>query len=949
MAKRQRKSSKPELFIEQSGQLRIMDKTPEQLANESAPVECFGMTFENDAARRVYFLGKLQEKLKDPEFRETAGFPVGSDDDILRLSDPPYYTACPNPFISEFIQHYGRPYDTSEDYAREPFATDVSEGKNDPLYNAHSYHTKVPHKAIARYILHYTEPGDLVFDGFCGTGMTGVAAQMCGSHSAVDSLGYTVLADGVITDSSGQPISKLGARRSVLNDLSPAATFISYNYNAPVDVNVFGKEARRILKELSDECGWMYETTHTDGRSKGRINYTVWSEVFSCPECSSEIVFMREAFDQRAQQVRDSFLCPHCGANVTKARMELLYESHFDAAIGKTIRVPKRVPVLINYNVGQTRYEKEPDESDLDILNRIEQMPSLDELPLTEIPNMQMMRVGRMQPSAITHVHHFFLLRPAQALARLWTKAEAVEDDRIRTMLLFFVEQAIWGMSVLARYVPTHYSQVNQYLSGVFYVASQIVDASPWYILEGKLARLGTAFGQRMVVRGAVVVTTEDTGHIGIPDSSVDYIFTDPPFGENIYYSDLNFLIESWHRVLTNAAQEAIVDRVKRKDLSDYQSLMQQCFAEYYRVLKPGRWMTVEFHNSKNSVWNSIQEALQRAGFVVADVRTLDKRQGSFQQVTSAAAVKQDLVISAYKPNGGLEDRFRLEAGTEEGVWDFARTHLKQLPVFVSNDGKAETVAERQNYLLFDRMVAFHVQRGVTVSVSSPEFYAGLEQRFPVRDGMYFLPDQVAEYDRKRMTVTEVLQLDLFVTDESSAIQWLRQQLTKKPQTFQEIHPQFMREIGGWAKHEKALELSDLLEQNFLRYDGKGEVPSQIHSHLSTDFREMRNLTKDDSDLQNKAKDRWYVPDPNKAGDLEKLRERTLLREFEDYRQSLQRKLKVFRLEAVRAGFRKAWQDRDYRTIVDVAGKIPDDVLQEDPKLLMWYDQAVTRMGDSNR
>jgi hypothetical protein len=243
-------------------------------------------------------------------------------------------------------------------------------------------------------------------------------------------------------------------------------------------------------------------------------------------------------------------------------------------------------------------------------------------------------------------------------------------------------------------------------------------------------------------------------------------------------------------------------------------------------------------------------------------------------------------------------------------------------------------------------MVAFHVQRGVTVPLSAAEFYAGLEQRFPVRDGMYFLSDQAAEYDKKRMTVREILQLQLFVSDEASAIQWLKQQLTRKPQSFQDIHPQFMKEIGGWQKYEKPLELSELLEQNFLRYDGKGDVPSQIHSYLSSNFKELRNLEKDDPSLKAKAKDRWYVPDPNKAGDLEKLRERALMREFEEYRESKQKRLKVFRLEAVRAGFRKAWQEREYATIIAVARKIPENVLQEDAKLLMWYDQALTRMGE---
>ena len=231
--------------------------------------------------------------------------------------------------------------------------------------------------------------------------------------------------------------------------------------------------------------------------------------------------------------------------------------------------------------------------------------------------------------------------------------------------------------------------------------------------------------------------------------------------------------------------------------------------------------------------------------------------------------------------------------------------------------------------------------------LNSAEFQEGLSQRFSYRDGMYFLPDQVAEYDKKKMVAGAVEQMALFVSDESSAIAWLRQLLKDKPQTFQDIHPLFLRELGGWQKYEKPLELSELLEQSFLRYDGKGEVPNQIHSYLSTNFKELRNLPKDDESLRAKGKDRWYVPDPNKAGDLEKLRERSLLKEFQEYvaLASSQRKLKVFRLEAVRAGFKKAWQERDYATIIAVARKIPENILQEDPKLLMWFDQALTRTG----
>jgi hypothetical protein len=248
-------------------------------------------------------------------------------------------------------------------------------------------------------------------------------------------------------------------------------------------------------------------------------------------------------------------------------------------------------------------------------------------------------------------------------------------------------------------------------------------------------------------------------------------------------------------------------------------------------------------------------------------------------------------------------------------------------------------------------MVAFHVLRGVTVPLSKAEFTAGLAQRFPERDGMHFLSDQAAEYDRRRMTVSGIRQLELFVSDESSAIQWLRQELGNKPYALQELTPKFMQEAQrAWDKHEQTLELRDLLEHNFLAYSGTGPIPEPTWAWMQKSSA-LRSLMKDQTPeaanarLRSEAKDHWYVPDPSRATDLEKIRERALLKDFDTYRQSPQKKLRSFRLEAVRAGFRSAWGTRDYATILAIADKLPEEVLQEDPQLLMWYDQALARSG----
>lgn len=913
-------------------------------AKPEEPVECLGMTFENDNKRREYFLRKLKEKLRDTEFREIEGFPFGSDEDIIALSDPPFYTACPNPFIPEFIKQYGKPYDPGKPYSREPFAADVSEGKNDAIYNAHSYHTKVPHKAIMRYILHYTEPGDVVFDGFCGTGMTGVAAKTCNDRAVVESLGYHVENDGTVfqleTEENGKdiwkPFTQLGARNAILDDLSPAATFIAYNYNSPVDVREFEKQAKSIINNIEEECGWMYETIHTDGRTKGKINYTVWSDVFVCPECTAELVFWDVAVNKQEGTVKNQFHCPYCNTQLSKRKMDRAWVTKFDKVLNRTIRQIKQVPVLINYKVAGRKFEKAPSEADLELISRIENS----DIPYW-FPTKRMMEgkeTRRNDPFGITHVHHFYTKR------NLWILSAFRSRCTSGPLLLWFNSQLI-NISKLNRYRRGISFPYNP-LSGTMYIGSQVSESCVFTAYKNKLKKLVEAF--KRIEYPSIISTQSITKTMTIPSQTVDYIFIDPPFGANLNYSELNSLWEQWLKVWTNNELEVIENDVQHKGINEYRTLMSACFREAYRILKPGRWMTVEFSNTKASVWNSIQTALSEAGFIVANVSSLDKKQGSFKAVTTPTAVKQDLIISAYKPNGGFEDRFQKEASTEKGVWDFISTHLKYLPVVKRGETVLHliSVTERDPRILYDQMVAYYVRKGYPVPLNSAEFQEGLAQRFPYRDGMYFLPDQVAEYDKKRMSAAGMEQMSLFVSDESSAITWLRQLLKEKPLSFQDIHPLFIKELGGWQKYEKPLELSELLEQNFLRYDGKGEVPTQIHSYLSTNFKDMRNLSKDDDSLRAKGKDRWYVPDPKKAGDLEMVRDKALLKEFEEYLNSAQKRLKVFRLEAIRAGFKKAWQEHDYDTIITVARKIPEDVLQEDSKLLMWYDQAITRSGE---
>lgn len=815
--------------------------------------------------------------------RNIEGFPIGTDEDIIALSDAPYYTACPNPFIEEFIREYSTPYDeTGDTYKVKPFTEDVAEDKHDLIYNVHTYHTKVPPKAIVTYLEHYTNPGDLVLDVFSGSGMTGIACQTAPS----------------------------GSRNAIILDLSPYAAFLGANYNTPNDSKII-PELESIIDEIDRNLGSFYKTNHVvggriqkgiDGKPiEGVINYTIWSDVFFCPHCGHEWVYYDTALNEKKKAMK-VFNCPACNYEITKANM-ILKKTSSVKSNGEIIEFVQKEPVLINYSVGTKRFFKKPDQEDIrkiNIANPTKWIPE-DELPVgynTEQPK---------HSHGMCWVNSFYTKRTQMFLAEAYS---LFKNDRKK---LFLFTSVLPKLTLLNRYMPEHGSRaLVGPMVGTYYVPSLSVENNVINQLRFQLQKLGNL----RYTRGNVLVSNQSATDLrNVTSNSVDYIFIDPPFGANIMYSELNFMPESWLKIKTQNRDEAIVNKVQNKAMPEYTNLMTKSFSELYRVLKPNHWITIEFHNSKNAVWNAIQQSIMSAGFVIADVRTLSKEKKTVMQYKSGNTVDQDLVISAYKPKESFKTCFLNEIGSEESAWSFIRQHLEKLPIVVdaNGDGKIDILAERQAYLLFDRMVAYHIMQGIPVPLDATDFYKGLDERFLKRDNMYFLPDQVNEYDTARIkTEVEQIQFSLFVTNEKTAISWLYQQLDEQgdgPQTYAEIQPKFMQEVKSVDRYEAMPELAVLLEENFLQ-DEKG---------------------------------RWYIPDVTKEGDVAKLREKKLWKEFEGYLNS-KGKLKSFRSEAIRVGFSRLWKDKNYQAIVDIAERLPESTIQEDQNLLMYYDISLGRV-----
>ena len=883
----------------------LYETTPLGSQNRQPPVTCLGKTFATDDERREYFRTVLREKL--PELKKLDGYPIGEDDDIINLSDPPYYTACPNPWLNDFVAEWEAEKPQLEkkglrkaDFTvTDPYASDVSEGKNNPIYNAHSYHTKVPHPAIMRYILHYTQPGDIILDGFAGTGMTGVAAQMCG-HPDID-LKNKIENEFKI---NGYTKPTWGKRKGICTDLSPIAFFISSNYNRPVNIATFNQQTKVALDKAKKECNWVYETNHTN-MQKGLINYVVWSDIFICPNCGQEINYLKTAYDKSAGSLLNVITCPHCGERHEKKDYDLAWITQFDQIQNKTTKKAKSEPYLINYTYKNKRYDKIPDKDDKLLINKIDDMKIPYWFPVYELPKGD--KMGDPLNKGITKVYQFYTKRNLYVLSCLWN----LLDLEHKWLLTSSLSRNATKMNrfIINKYNPN--GRINGPFTGTLYLPSESVEQNIFDLVSEKTP-------QRVMESFDNITGVSSATALKLNDNSIDYIFTDPPFGHNIMYSELNFINESWLKIKTNNIKEAVENRTQRKQVLDYFSLMKESFNEYNRVLKPNHWMTVEFSNTSAAIWNCIHNAIQSAGFIIANITSLDKQHGGIKSMTYDTAVKQDLVISCYKPSTDFELRFTQQDGITN-TWSFIDEQLAHLPLPEIKEEKSTAIIERSPKILYDRLITFFLMRNLPVPLDASDFQEGLKKRYSEKDGMVFTAAQLAQYleNKKKHNIADgqtLFNFEMIIT-ESDAIQWCKYKLEKTPLKYNDLQPDFRKANAMTRKGEDPIELKTVLEENFIKNND----------------------------------DTWRVPDLNEAKDRETLRTKALLKEFARYVEDLEsgkvRSLKTVRQQAVLAGFKDCYAKKDYELIVKVAEHIPQDLLNEDEMLLNYYDIATDKVG----
>lgn len=806
------------------------------------------------------------------------GKPIGDKFDLIKLSAPPHYTAFPSPYISNFLDLFGKKYDPQNDkYIMEPYVGDVSEGKGDVIYMGHTYHTKVPHKAIIPFIEHYTSKGEIVFDGFCGTGMTGVASSFIG-------------------------------RYCILSDLSPIATFIASNNTEKInDISTIRLVFERILKSAIDEYNWMYKTKY-EGKN-GSINYVIWSDVFACPHCKKEYLFCDLAIQNG--QVSTSYKCPDCSSTITKNHSERVYT--FEGFL-------KQSPYLLNITVNGKRFFKKPDEFDLELLKKIDTFESPYWYPVDEVPEGDNFSQPKKSHN-FTKVNHFFVKRALFIIAKIYDEIQKIEDVHIKSKILFIFTSYLSSHSTKMTNVQLRngdYVLTNK-SSGNLSVPSMSVEKNIFELMLRKSKDIFKVFEEinSNLKNAQVVVSTQSSTDLqNIYSNYIDYIFVDPPFGANLMYSELNFIWECWLKTKTNPNHEAIMNKQQKKDLDEYKQLMILSFNEFYRILKPNRWITVEFHNSKAAVWKAIQEGLTKAGFIVAQVATIDKQQGSFKQNTTINSVKNDLVINAYKPSESFRNTFLKKAGMNMET-EFIKMHLDKLPI--------EPNVERTQQMLYSKMLAQYIQNGFEVRMDASEFYGMLKSHFIERDGFWFNQEQIPEYE-KRTALTEnvedykkeaksskVFRKDLgisqilFITDEKTAIIWLANFL-RTPRDYSEIYTEYSKKL--MTSEDKIPELKTMLDENFVTENGLYRLPST-----------------------------------NEKKEKEDTRSKRLMKEFNEMLQQAKsgKKVTEVRKEALLHGLMELYKNKDVDNIKLLGKKIDQKIIESDDDVYTIIDWALTK------
>ncbi|TXH00732.1 MAG: DNA methylase [Rhodocyclaceae bacterium] len=581
------------------------------------------------------------------------------------------------------------------------YETPLPSSRTGPLYNAFSYPTKISPEAIAVFIATHTKPGATVLDAFGGSGTTGLAAMLC--DRPTETMRKMAAEMGVAPE--------WGPRNAHLFEIGKLGSFVARTLCSPPDPEVFSKAVDKLCQQAQMKIGRTYAAKDPSGQD-GVIRHAIWSDVLVCPDCGNEITYWEAAVRHSPLSMSDSFVCGGCDKTFKIDSCERAFETVTDA-FGEDAERKKRVLARVYGKTGKTKWQRPPSKEDMEIFAEAENEPLPASAPNAELVWGDLHRAGYHK--GIKRLHHFYTHRNFLAVATLWELAGKFPTE-IRDALRLLVLSYNSSHSTLMTRVVVKKGQNDLVLtgsqSGVLYISGLPVEKN---VIEG-VARKAKAFKEAFALlhgsSSKVEVHNRSSEQMGLPDVSVDYVFTDPPFGDYIPYAEINQINEIWLGETTDRTKEIIVSEAQKKGVGAYGKMMGNVFGEISRVLKPEGAATVVFHSAHSEIWRALVSAYGGAGLSVAATSVLDKIQASFKQVVSEVSVKGDPLLLLVKETNDTSTAKSCRKIAEEIV--------------------AEEACDDQQ-MLYSRFVGRCLEAGAQMDMDAREFYALAKEMTEVR------------------------------------------------------------------------------------------------------------------------------------------------------------------------------------------------------------------------
>ena len=573
------------------------------------------------------------------------------------------------------------------------------------LFNAFSYPTKISPEAEALFIACHTKAGDKVLDPFGGSGTTGIAALLC--DKPTEKMKETALKYGLSP--------QWGPRHAVVYEISTSGCLLG-DVMCHTGAKAFEKEARILLDECREFAERLYSVPDDEGRD-GQVRHIIWSDVLLCPHCRREVNYSDAAVRYNPLSFSDDGACPHCGEPFKIADADRVKEHFFDPVLNAGLMRKKRVPFKIYGTTGKRKWQRAANEKDAARYQELESALDYSQVPEERIRWGELYRQGYHY--GITHIHHFYTSRNAVMFAYLWNsvgRRNKALQDALRIFLLSYNSS---HSTLMTRVVAKKGSKdfvLTGAQPGVLYISSLPVEKNIFSGLERKLKTFVEALSTVEKSKSTVVFRNlSSTSMSGVENGSIDYIFTDPPFGAFIPYSEVNQINEIWLGHLTDNSNEAVINEAQGKSFDNYSCLMESVFREMSNKLKPDGRCTLVFHSAKAEIWRAIIKAYRNNGFAVERASVLDKVQKTFKQTNSHVTVKGDPILllakskMSFNGSGYISDKQIAEALVDRS---------KDIPF-----------SKEKAWALYSNYITACVENGLQVSLDAKYFFGNGESK----------------------------------------------------------------------------------------------------------------------------------------------------------------------------------------------------------------------------